>query len=192
MGLAEGGSQPIRPLGYFRSHMPYLEQVCNGWKGEEATPSLTGLWQPYTSDGRSYANELGPQCQVTGRLASVVLRASAACLQFNHTMRISCWGLAVSLWDFWIYWPVSGGWTNHVFSPIRSPSDRPDEASERCHRDRRRDGHLRVWAVIRRHRCRVVPWGYKAGTQRQSKSQHTWLSPHHVSVTQVQRLIHFL
>lgn len=60
MGLAEGGSQPIRPLGYFRSHMPYLEQVCNGWKGEEATPSLTGLWQPYTSDGRSYANELGP------------------------------------------------------------------------------------------------------------------------------------
>lgn len=38
-------------------------------RGEEATLSLTGLWQPYTSDGRSYANELGlpvPSPRVAG------------------------------------------------------------------------------------------------------------------------------
>lgn len=33
MGLAEVGSQPLRVLGYFRSHMPYLEQVCCDWQG---------------------------------------------------------------------------------------------------------------------------------------------------------------
>lgn len=33
MGLADVGSRPIRALGYFRSRMPYLEQVCCDWQG---------------------------------------------------------------------------------------------------------------------------------------------------------------
>ncbi|KAG7233679.1 hypothetical protein INR49_006716 [Caranx melampygus] len=38
MGFSEVGSQPIRPLGYFRSHMPYLEKVCSDWQGPERDP----------------------------------------------------------------------------------------------------------------------------------------------------------
>lgn len=141
---------------------------------------------PYTSAGRPYANELGPpmpsgsggRLQLSWGLSG---SGAVACLQLNQTMRISHWGVAAFLLGFYLF-----GGTNHVFSPIQSPGDRPAQASEGCNCDCRGDGHLRMRAVVWRHRCRVVPRGYKAGTKRQSKSQCVHLQ--HDTITTETRL----
>lgn len=75
------GQWPIRPVGYFRSRMPYVEAAGVIGRGQDATPALTGSFWPYTSDSRSYANEQKPPMPSPTGLRSVVLGASVACLQ---------------------------------------------------------------------------------------------------------------